>query len=230
MEHKSGCCICGNELVYGKNDEQLICFYCGQTFDANVSCKDGHYVCDPCHSSSANDIIERFCIKSGSADPIELALSLMRHPAVKMHGPEHHFLVPAVLLSAYYNQNERLDEKETKIKQARNRAEKVLGGFCGTHGICGAAVGTGIFVSLITDTTPLSTEGWKQANRTTAKALNVIAEHGGPRCCKRDSFLAIQSIMELLNSHFQSSASITCEFSDHNKECLKEKCPFYSGS
>ncbi len=30
-----------------------------------------------------------------------LAIRLMRLPAVKMHGPEHHFLVPAVLLAAY---------------------------------------------------------------------------------------------------------------------------------
>ena len=52
-------------------------------------------------------------------------------------------------------------------------------------------MGTGIFISLITDATPLSKEDWGLANRMTAASLNTIAEHGGPRCCKRDSFLAI---------------------------------------
>jgi hypothetical protein len=32
-----------------------------------------------------------------------MALNLMKNPQIKMHGPEHHFLVPAVLLAAYYN-------------------------------------------------------------------------------------------------------------------------------
>ena len=73
-----------------------------------------------------------------------------------MHGPEHHFLIPAVLLSAFYNVSGEPGEKEKKIKQARKRAENVLGGFCGFYGDCGAAVGTGIFVSVITGATPLS--------------------------------------------------------------------------
>jgi len=64
----------------------------------------------------------------------------MKNPKIKMHGPEHHFLVPAVLLSAYYNKKKDSRKKEDKIKEARKRAEKILGGFCGSHGICGAAM------------------------------------------------------------------------------------------
>ena len=163
MEYKTGCCICGNELAYSNENENLICYYCGQAFDANVKCENGHYVCDPCHSSSANEIIERFCITSRSEDPVELAMDIMKHPSVKMHGPEHHFMVPTVLLAAYYNKKRQFEEKEKKIRQARIRAEKILGGFCGTHGICGEAIGTGIFISLVTDATPLSKQEWKQA-------------------------------------------------------------------
>jgi len=50
----------------------------------------------------------------------------------------------------------------------KKRAEKVLGGFCGLYGGCTAAVGTGIFVSLVTNATPLSEGEWKLTNLTTA--------------------------------------------------------------
>ena len=111
MEHKTGCCICGKELVYLDNNETMTCYYCDQVYDANVKCLNGHYVCDQCHSSNATEFIESFCIRSRSEDPIELALNLMRHPAVKMHGPEHHYLVPAVLLAAYYNSKGQLRKR-----------------------------------------------------------------------------------------------------------------------
>jgi hypothetical protein len=160
-----------------------------------------------------------------------MALILMQHPAVKMHGPEHHFLVPAVLLSAYYNLKGDSARKKDKIVEAEKRAKHVLGGFCGSHGDCGAAVGTGIFLSLITDATPLSVDSWRLSNMMTARALMPIALHGGPRCCKRNTYLAImeaaQFLKENLNVQMDISSKIQCQFSHLNKECLKEKCRFY---
>ena len=38
------------------------------------------------------------------------------------------------------------------------RATDIKGGFCGFYGNCGAAVGTGIYVSIITGATPLTRE------------------------------------------------------------------------
>jgi hypothetical protein len=115
----------------------------------------------------------------------------MKNPQIKMHGPEHHFLVPAVLFTAYQNQTGEKDGRRSKLEIIRNRAELVKGGFCGTHGTCGAAIGAGIFCSVITDTTPLSTDTWRLSNKITAHCLISIAEHGGPRCCKRDTFISI---------------------------------------
>ena len=228
MNHKSGCVICGEELVYKDKDELLSCHYCGGIFNSNAHCINGHYICDQCHSLSANDIIQDYCITSKSTSPLNIAMELMKRPTIKMHGPEHHFLVPAVLLAAYYNSSGNVEEKESKIIKARERAEKVLGGFCGTHGSCGAGLGTGIFISLITNATPLSKEGWKDANRMTAKSLASIAEHGGPRCCKRTSFLAIKEATGYLDmGQFDQDDEIQCEFSNLNKECLKKECPFF---
>jgi hypothetical protein len=231
LDHKTGCLVCGEELVYGKDTEQLECFYCKQVYDSNTKCRNGHYVCDRCHSLPAIDLIENYCVASESEDPLELALTLMRNPNIKMHGPEHHFLVPAVLLAAYYNIKQDYREKATKIRMAKKRAEQILGGFCGFYGNCGAAVGTGIFVSLITDATPLSVADWKLANLVTAQSLLTVAEHGGPRCCKRNTFLAILKAADFVKEHFGVSFKINkelnCEFYPLNNECLQEKCPFH---
>jgi len=161
-------------------------------------------------------------------------MSLMKNPKVAMHGPEHHFLVPAVLLSAYYNLKNDSVLKEEKIKIAQQRASNVLGGFCGFHGACGAAIGTGIFVSLITGANPLSKHEWKLSNLMTAKSLLSVANVGGPRCCKRVTFLSIIEASDFLREHFGITLPITnsikCEFSSLNKECLTNDCPFYSDS
>ncbi len=232
MEHKSGCLYCGKELLYLDRPEELSCIYCRETFTAQAKCTDNHFVCDSCHSLPANDLIERFTIASVSKDPLDMAITLMKSPSLKMHGPEHHFLVPAVLLSAFYNASGRSEEKEAKIKKARQRAEHVLGGFCGFYGACGAGVGTGIFVSVITDATPYSHGEWRQANLMTAQSLHTIAESGGPRCCKRDSFLALGEALRFTREQFgvemePSPGALRCEFHHLNKECRKTECRFY---
>jgi hypothetical protein len=225
MDHRKGCFIWGKDLIYKDDVEDLICVYCHKITQENVTCAEVHYVCDHCHAASANAIIETYFIHSNENDPLELAIDLMNHPSLKMHGPEHHFLVPAVLLAAFYNRKGTPEEKGKKIIEAGRRAEKVLGEFCGTHGNCGSAVGTGIFLSLITNTTPLSKDTWKDSNMITAKTLSLIAEHGGPRCCKRNTFLAIKWVSDYLG--FDIDENIKCEFSRHNKECKGKDCPFY---
>jgi hypothetical protein len=164
-----------------------------------------------------------------------MAVTLMRDTRIKMHGPEHHFLVPAVLLAAYCNATGRPREEKTEmISKARRRAEEVKGGSCGFSGNCGAAVGTGIFVSLVTGATPLSRTEWRLANLMTSESLRAIAERGGPRCCKRDSFLAITTAVGFLKKELALSLpledSLACEFSSLNKECLRSGCPYFEGS
>ena len=232
--HKNNCLVCGKALAYTIEAEKAECVYCKQIHETNAKCEDGHFVCDACHSLGAMDLIERYCVESDSKDPISMAILLMRSPCVKMHGPEHHFLVPAVLLSAYYNAKGSKEEKVTKIQEAKKRAKRVLGGFCGYWGVCGAAIGTGTFISLITDSTPLSKEGWTLANQMTSNALRKIAGYGGPRCCKRTTFLAILEAVDFLKGNFdvelEADPDLVCEFDHLNKECLRKECPFNKAS
>jgi hypothetical protein len=230
--HRTGCLVCGAELAYQTGHNDLECFLCHRTVPSTVKCVEGHFVCDRCHSLSGNDFVEEVCLNSTSKDPMELVGVLMNSTKVPMHGPEHHFIVPAALLTAYYNIMGDSEQKRRKVKEARARSSNILGGFCGYYGDCGAAVGTGIFLSLITDSTPLSTRDWRLSNMVTAKSLLSVAIHGGPRCCKRNTWISITEAVNFLEENLQMTISaekdIKCNYSALNKECLKENCLYYS--
>ncbi len=229
----SGCLICGADLEYLDQPEEMECQYCKRVCKSTTRCVNGHYICDRCHRLDTEDLIEVICLQSTEDNPFILMERIFSSPRVMTHGPEHHFLVPAVLVAAFYNHTRQPGKKELGIKNARHRAGLVKGGSCGLLGDCGAAVGTGIFVSIVTGATPLSREEWRMANLMTARALEKIALHGGPRCCKRNTFLALQEAIRFISTemgiHLPEPGKISCRFSDQNRECLKDRCPFYSG-
>lgn len=229
-DFKNGCVVCGKELVYSEAPYSIKCNICGKEFQTNVSCQDGHYICDTCHSASAMDSIEQICSISPLRDPLRLADMIMQLDSVKMHGPEHHFLVPAVLIATYYHAIGQPEHILAKIKIARKRAETVPGGACGFHGNCGAGVGTGIFMSVVTGANPLSEQSFGWANMITGHCLIAIGEVGGPRCCKRDTYLSIIEACRFIKKHLNVDIpceKITCRYSDLNNECKMAECDFF---
>lgn len=232
MTHQSGCLVCGAELCYAARREARVCALCGAQFEAEAACSAGHYVCDGCHRSSAVDLIFQTCLRTELADPVALATRLMRSPLCHMHGPEHHFLVAAVIVAAACNARGNPSAKEAFLIEARRRAEGVPGGICGFWGSCGAGIGVGIAVSILTRATPLSKAEWRMANSATSAALGTIAVHGGPRCCKRNTYLALRQARQLLREQLgvelTDGGVIRCEHARRNRECLAAECPFFS--
>jgi hypothetical protein len=232
-EHRSGCLTCGGALEYLASAEPMTCALCGATATSAARCTAGHFVCDACHSGSAKNVIERACLAAEGDDPLAIARALMRHPKLKLHGPEHHLLVPAALLAAHANATGTRSALPRMLAEARKRSEPVLGGFCGLQGACGAGIGVGIYASLATGATPLSGEPWGLANEATSRALGALAKVGGPRCCKRTTGLvllaAVRFAKERLGVRLGVSAA-PCEFADQNAQCLEERCPFYPRS
>lgn len=164
--------------------------------------------------------------------PMQLADEIMRAKGYPMHSPTHHFLVPAVLLSLCRKaQGYDVEVLRRDLQLAMERAQNILGGFCGLYGACGAAVGLGIFWCVITDCSPLSQEAWRYGNAATGQALTQMAEYGGPRCCKRCTNLALlssyQQILDVLGIDFTAEVKPVCQYSERNSECIKNNCPFY---
>ena len=166
--------------------------------------------------------------------PLQLFQDAWENADFQMHCPEHHYLVPAVLLTVYRglkNDDKALLENDLKI--AEERAKNLLAGFCGWYGACGAAVGSGVFLSLLTDTSPYSTETWALANKLTSECLSDIAALGGPRCCKRVCFSTLittaKFMKDNMNLDIGELPEIKCTYNERNSECKKESCPYYSG-
>lgn len=60
-----------------------------------------------------------------------------------------------------------------------------------------------------------------------------MSEIGGARCCKRNAFLALSYGVKFVRENYDidmETSDIVCEFSPFNKQCLKNKCPFYKTS
>lgn len=233
IKHSYDCMVCASELKYFEDYKQVKCVYCQGNFDTNVTCKSGHYICDSCHSMDANGVIENYCNKSNKTNPMEMAIELMNMPVINMHGPEHHFLVPAVLITSYYNLRQDKEIKAEKLAIARKRAKDIKGGFCGFYGNCGAAVGTGMYISIIREATPLTKESWGLANIMTGRSLISIGKIGGPRCCKRNLFVAIHEAAKFTEEHFDLRMydyeifTPRCSFKAKNKQCLQLECPYF---
>jgi len=226
-----GCLICGKPVIYLQQEQEAICCGCGRSFMTNAVCEDGHFVCDDCHAAEGLPVIYYYCINTKSRDPIEIAVSIMRHPAIHMHGPENHVLIGSALLAAWHNSGGELD-LQGALGKIREFGRQLPGGICGFWGTCGAAVSAGIFLSIVTNSTPLNGESRKLSNLLTSKCLQKTSEYSGERCCKRDGFLALETAASFTADHLYvqmvTPEKHICEFVERNKECIKESCPFYS--
>ena len=224
---KEECLICKAPLEYLESDELMECMICHRKELSKTRCIHGHYVCSECHTQGLDSIIS-LCEEEVSKDPVEIVTKMMQMPFCHMHGPEHHVMVGAALLTAYKNAGGDIDLHKTLIEMI-NRGKSVPGGACGFWGACGAGISTGMFISIISKSTPLSAEPFALSHRMTSKALAKIGEIGGPRCCKRDSFLSILSAVEFVKEYFgveMSRPEVVCQYSAQNNQCIGKRCPF----
>lgn len=177
------------------------------------------------------DPVVALCMEETSRNPIEILEKLMSQPDCPMHGPTHHVLVGAALLTAYNNclpDSSKLNLEEA-LAEMRERGEQVPGGACGYMGACGASISTGIFLSIVTRNTPFSTDTWRLCNLMTARALEQVAENGGPRCCKRDSYLSVLTAVDFVKENLgveMEKTEVHCSRSQINEQCIGKKCPF----
>ena len=221
------CLICGAPLNYSKSEKQMECALCHKKENSTTACENGHYVCNECHTSGIDTIIA-VCLAENSKNPVTIIQKLMVLPFCHMHGPEHHIMVGAALLTAYKNAGGKIDLEKALIEM-QSRGKKVPGGACGFWGACGAGVSAGMFVSIATGSTPLTTEAWGLSNKMTSAALGAIGEVGGPRCCKRDSYLSIIKAVEFAKEHLgveMELEEIKCIHSVQNNQCIGIRCPF----
>lgn len=224
---KEECLICQAPLQYAETDVLMECEICHKKENSKTSCVNGHYVCHDCHTQGLDVLIGQ-CMRETAKDPIAIIEKMMAMPMCHMHGPEHHVMVGAALLTAYKNAGGAIDLRPA-LMEMMNRGRSVPGGTCGFWGACGAGISSGMFISIISKSTPLANEPFALSHKMTAESLGRIGEIGGPRCCKRDSFLSILAAVDFVKEHFgieMEKPDVVCRFSAQNNQCIGKRCPF----
>lgn len=227
---KEECLICKAPLEYLETEEPMECAVCRKRENSRTRCRNGHYVCNECHMKGM-DVLIGLCLKERSKNPLDIIEKMMDQPFCHMHGPEHHVMVGAALLTAYRNAGGDI-ELEEALTEMQSRGKSVPGGACGFWGACGAGISTGMFVSILSKSTPLTKEPFALSHLMTAKALEEIGLIGGPRCCKRDSYLSILAAVDFVQEHFGISMEkkeVQCRRSSGNNQCIGKRCPFFKG-
>ena len=225
----SGCMLCGKPLRYELRAVPRRCAVCGEEKLSDAVCEDGHFVCNDCHAAGLDLFFVPFLLQSGERDPLALFEQAVALPQVHMHGPEHHGIVPCVLLTAWHNCGGAGDLK-TMLSAALNRGKQVPGGACGFWGVCGAAAGAGIYLSVLTGSNPVNKEAWPVPMELSSCCLKRLAELGGPRCCKRTGRLCIREAAAFTAERFgirMPLSEIRCTYTKENRECIGPNCPFF---
>lgn len=170
------------------------------------------------------------CLTQNSKNPIQIARQLMHDPIIAMHGPEHHFLDGAALLTAVHHSGVEFD-LTSSLEELLKRSSQMPGAICGHWGVCGSAASVGAALSILHHSGPLShDQGYQNNLLATSQILNEIAKIGGPRCCKRNAFIALKTAIGFLKEKegiCLEDEPVSCEFYPHNAQCLGQKCPFH---
>ncbi|HCL58159.1 MAG TPA: SAM-dependent methyltransferase [Spirochaetia bacterium] len=227
---KTGCLICEKPLVYQKETVLKKCGLCGKEEKTPVFCESGHFVCDACHTEDAEKWIRHYILNTELTDPAKMLVEILRHPSVNMHGPEHHHLLPLVILKSVQNMGIKIPSNA--LETSLERTKKLPGGTCGYWGACSAALAPGITASLFAEITPMNTQFYGMIHDINAKTLAKIARYGGPRCCKRNLFLSLEGALEGFEAVFGIKINQTpyvCSYFMKNQECLLNRCPFFKG-
>jgi hypothetical protein len=230
------CEICGDNLIAFESPSStklLECFYCHKQFEAMIACKRGHYICDNCHSKQAKEIMLDYCFKTEEKNPFTVADTLLKHPSFNMYGPEHHILVPLVLLTMIKSLGlvNHVGNPVTpeSFQKALNRASKIPGGWCGFYGSCGAGMGAGVAISVFTNANPSKALERTYATKTVSTSLLRIAD-GLEHCCKRSVKIGIEEgikmIAEITHQKLEFSPDI-CPFRVINDRCAGIECAFF---
>jgi hypothetical protein len=165
-------------------------------------------------------------------DMIRLMEEIRAHPLFSRHGPEHHSMVPGVIVATYRNLGGPVDDLQ--LEAAIDRGGLVPGGACGFMGCCGAATGVGIAFSILLGANPLRPEPRRTSMRITARVLDRIAEREAPRCCQRECYLALKAAAELSGDYLplelRAEGDLECSQHEDSRDCIGTACPLFPGA
>ena len=181
-------------------------------------------------SQQRAELIIAECMTKSDTNPYDIFHAIAQEDYVRIHGPEHHILDGACILTAYHNAGGNIDLDDA-LHKLMCEGLRMPGAACGLWGVCGAVTSIGAALAIIDGTGPLSTEDWGSHMEYTSAALARLAKYGGPRCCKRDAFSSMELAADYIREHYGitfNTTPIKCDFSSQNAQCIGKRCPYNS--
>ncbi|MFH1153515.1 MAG: DUF5714 domain-containing protein [Pseudomonadota bacterium] len=225
----TGCMVCSAPLVYTDGLEKGVCHYCQALLPVDARCVNGHFVCNQCHSRDAVKVAETILTSTRETDMITLMNIVRSHPGVPLHGPEHHFILPGVILAAFRNSGGALDND--RILAGIQRGKAVPGGVCAFWGTCGAVTGAGIALGIILESSPLKPRPRRIVQEITAAIIKELATIEAARCCQRETWTVLKMVgdlsLKVLGVELKAEGSVSCAQKHLNKECALKQCPYF---
>ncbi|NLI12094.1 MAG: hypothetical protein GX425_05610 [Peptococcaceae bacterium] len=233
----NNCMHCGAKLIYKSAPELMTCVYCEKEQPAAVFCVNGHFICEECHGSEIQAVIEEFLLQTSSADPLATAELLLAHPKMPFLGREHHPVVAGSILAALKNHGQFQVRGKLKtiadeeIKEGIRRMWQIPSCSCAFQGACGAGLGVGAAFSVIYEATCAKDVERTLQMRAANAVLEAIANLGGPGCCKQSVRTALEVAVELLKEHFNVILPVKrsgdCRFPPQNSHgCKGVRCRY----
>ncbi|MBU7005736.1 hypothetical protein Ga0451573_000643 [Peptococcaceae bacterium DYL19] len=228
------CQVCGSELDYFEKGRYCTCLRCGTIDFTNISCPDGHYICDACHGKEVYRTIRDYVVNTDSANPFETSETLMGYSdEVPMLGCENAWIAAGALMSAIKNEG-TVNVADDQIDEVLVRTRKqAVGGYCGLTGVCGIAPAVGACFSVILGAACPKDRETAVTMKVVGRIVNAIAGQTGPCCCKNfvrtSLFEAVGLAKQYLdvNLPLPDDAIICSHVARHPHGCRLEKCNYY---
>ncbi len=150
-------------------------------------------------------------------------------PDLPFHGPWHHGIAPAVLIAALKNNG--YDFSDDDVREALKRGLMIPAGACGFHGLCGAGSAPGIVASIVLKANPFVDKNRSSSLAGNSNSLKLVANMGGPRCCRLSSYASITLAIGMLEKMGyilpREKMANRCSIHTLNRQCHGSDCPYY---
>jgi len=211
---------------------ELTCHKCGRTEIGNITCPNGHYICDDCHGQDLFEFVLNDVLTIPEHNPFAIAERLMSQARVPMLGCENAWIAAGAFLAALRNEG-TLIISDDQIREALLRTKRqAIGGYCGLTGVCGIAPAIGACFSVILGAACPKDEETAKTMGVVGQVVQAIAGLTGPCCCKAFVRAALReagkSAQEFFNIALPEAERIVCTYSSrHPHGCRGDKCPDY---
>ncbi|AHF07218.1 hypothetical protein DESME_09340 [Desulfitobacterium metallireducens DSM 15288] len=211
----------------------MICVQCGKREIGNISCPNGHYVCDECHGKGLFDTVKEYVLSSKSANPFEIAEYLMDQNNIPMLGCENAWIAAGALMAAIKNEG-TLKVTDDQIVEVLNRTKRqAIGGYCGLTGVCGIAPAIGSCFSVLLGAACSKDQETAMTMKVVARIVDKISDETGPCCCKNFVRTALSEAILFVERYFtvflpSPSKTIICTHSSrHPHGCRESRCSYF---